>query len=151
RHRGRRGLRPRQRHVDRRPAARRRALLPHGDAAAGRDDPDRRRRRALPGPLARQHGAPHPLAMGAPHLLTPRAQHAPVLLRSGKVLVVGGADLSGPSEAPELYDPAANAWSATAGELLSRKAPTATLLQDGTVLVSGGYGRGGPVAIGDVY
>jgi len=65
----------------------------------------------------------------------PRAGHAAVRLRNGRVLLVGG----GGSTAAELYDPASGTFSLTAGELTTaRVAETATLLPDGTVLVTGG-------------
>ena len=72
----------------------------------------------------------------------PRFQHTATLLNDGKVLVTGGVtnDLyAGASLATtELYDPAANQW--TAGPLMTaaRRRHAATLLADGHVLVSGG-------------
>jgi hypothetical protein len=63
------------------------------------------------------------------------------LLKSGKVLLAGGADLSasGPSaRLAELFDPSTGKWS-QAGSLLSgRSGHTATLLDSGLVLVAGG-------------
>jgi hypothetical protein len=75
-----------------------------------------------------------------------RAQAAAVLLRNGKVLVVGGGTMgvTGTGTQPagtlaEVYDPSIDAWS-SAGHMAYGRAvyPTATLLEDGRVLVVGG-------------
>jgi hypothetical protein len=58
-----------------------------------------------------------------------------VLLKNGKVLVAGGA------EHPEVYDPVTGVFHPVAGAIgNARYFSTATLLQDGTVLIAGGYG-----------
>jgi hypothetical protein len=54
-------------------------------------------------------------------------------LRSGKVLVVGGADRSA-----ELYDPTTGKFGATGSAVVDRATATATLLADGRVLLVGG-------------
>ena len=74
-----------------------------------------------------------------PSMSTPRAGHAAVLLRNGKVLVAGGAgsdeqDLT----SAEIYDPATNKWTATGSMLTARAARSAVVLKDGRVLVTGG-------------
>jgi hypothetical protein len=74
------------------------------------------------------------------HMITPRAYHNAVLLKSGKVLVIGGR---GPGNArlqdAELYDPATRSWS-SAGSLPNPLwFSTATLLNDGRVFVAGGF------------
>ncbi|HEX3630483.1 MAG TPA: kelch repeat-containing protein [Candidatus Dormibacteraeota bacterium] len=81
---------------------------------------------------------------------SPRADQAAVLLRDGRVLVVGGVDQffhwplgSAPSvglSTAVLYDPASNAWTLTAPMHYPRISPTATLLPDGRVLVVGDSG-----------
>jgi N-acetylneuraminic acid mutarotase len=60
------------------------------------------------------------------------------LLPDGKILIAGG---SYPADSAELYDPAGGAWTVT-GQLNQARyfGYTATLLQNGKVLVAGGYG-----------
>jgi N-acetylneuraminic acid mutarotase len=64
------------------------------------------------------------------------------LLPNGKVLVAGGSN--GPSynlsflNSAELYDPATSAWSFTGSMTTGRSYHTATILQNGKVLVAGG-------------
>ena len=67
------------------------------------------------------------------------------------MLVVGGIGAVGISatffSSAELYDPAANggvgAWTPTGSLAIARFGHTATLLQNGRVLVEGGVGIGG--------
>jgi hypothetical protein len=65
----------------------------------------------------------------------PRSEHTATLLAYGKVLLAGGAA----DNAAELFDPATGSFTAT-GELMvgGRWGCTATLLNDGTVLIAGG-------------
>jgi N-acetylneuraminic acid mutarotase len=81
------------------------------------------------------------------HLMSgPRTEHTSTLLSDGRVLVVGGvwALNSGVLKTSELlasadvYDPRADAWSSTGPLWNARARHTATLLRDGTVLVTGG-------------
>jgi len=70
--------------------------------------------------------------------------HTATLLRSGKVLVVGG--FHRPSEflsSAELYDPATGTWIVTRSLSTARVEHTATLPEDGTVLVAGTLFNGG--------
>lgn len=69
-----------------------------------------------------------------------RAFHAAALLPSGSVLVVGGDSGAGELHTAEIFDPASGAFEPVASTL-SRpaKAPTATVLPDGRVLVAGGW------------
>jgi len=91
-------------------------------ATAERYDPATDRWSALPGPQAG------------------RVEHTATLLPDGRVLVVGGIGVGGERAlGAEIYDPAAGRWRATApppSVPLTRNA--ATLLADGTVLVTGG-------------
>jgi hypothetical protein len=71
-----------------------------------------------------------------------RGSHTATLLRSGLVLVAGGMDnnFSDRLASAELYDPATGKWSPTGSLTLDRgrESHTATLLDDGMVLVVGG-------------
>jgi len=59
---------------------------------------------------------------------------AVVLLRTGEVLVAGGADRA------EVYDPESNRFRISAGSVgADLSFSTATLLRDGRVLIAGGY------------
>ena len=64
---------------------------------------------------------------------------------SGKVLVTGGVTCDsqglhcGRTNTVELYDPVAGTWTATGSLITARYGHTATLLQNGKVLVAGGY------------
>jgi uncharacterized protein (TIGR03382 family) len=70
-------------------------------------------------------------------LSVPRFGHTATLLADGRVLVVGGSSGTETASA-EIYDPATNAWMATAPMAHARRYHTATLLPDNTVLVVGG-------------
>jgi N-acetylneuraminic acid mutarotase/uncharacterized protein YjdB len=72
---------------------------------------------------------------------TARAYHTASLLPNGKVLVAGGSNSGGArfgTASAELYDPAANTWSAAGSMTNARAYHTATLLLSGAVLVAGG-------------
>jgi hypothetical protein len=82
---------------------------------------------------------------GSTHEL--RTYHTATLLPSGKVLVVGGAQdprtpLPLPRSSAELYDPATGTWTVTGAMNVARAMHTATLLDSGEVLVSGGLDEG---------
>ncbi|MCY1002889.1 kelch-like protein [Myxococcus sp. MISCRS1] len=76
-------------------------------------------------------------------MATARAAHTATLLPSGKVLVAGGfahaSGISAPLQSAELYDPATEQWTSAGALVSGRGAHTATLLQNGDVLVAGGY------------
>jgi hypothetical protein len=76
-------------------------------------------------------------------LITGRAYHSMTLLADGKVLVVGGDNpAKGNLDSAEIYDPATPAalsWTAAGNLTTARYSHTATLLQDGRVLVVGGF------------
>ena len=83
--------------------------------------------------------APAWTATGA--MTTARMRYTATLLLDGKVLVAGGVtgqngDRS--TNSAELYDPGSGTWSATGSMHDGRDSHTATLLQNGTVLVAGG-------------
>src|SRR3984885_6645742 len=72
-----------------------------------------------------------------------RCYHSATLLNNGMVLIAGGEALGGSSFAPlasaELYDPANGTFTATDNLNAARFDPTATLLTNGTVLLTGGF------------
>ncbi len=76
------------------------------------------------------------------NLVTPLQSPTATLLVSGKVLLAGGVDNtqggSQRSGVAELYDPAAGTWSLTGSMNTPRIYHTATLLDNGQVLVAGG-------------
>ncbi|MDC0708105.1 kelch repeat-containing protein [Stigmatella sp. ncwal1] len=76
-------------------------------------------------------------------LITRRSgYHTATLLPSGKVLLVAGTSVEGGALATaELYDPATNAWSSAGAMASARVAHTATWLNSGKVLFTGGLDR----------
>lgn len=64
--------------------------------------------------------------------------HTATLLLNGKVLVAGGWSGGALLSGAELYDPATNTWSATAGMSQARMLHATVLLGGGDVLVAGG-------------
>jgi len=81
-------------------------------------------------------------------LATARYFHTAVLLKTGKVLVVGG---SGPLTSCELYNASTGIWSAAATLNDGRYLNTTTLLSDGKVLVAGGANGRYPTNTAEIY
>jgi hypothetical protein len=77
-----------------------------------------------------------------PPLSTGRSGHTATLLKDGRVLVAGGTTHDGESFVPlssvEIFDPASNKWSAGPPLAHARHWHSATLLDDGSVLIIGG-------------
>lgn len=77
---------------------------------------------------------------------TPRYRHTANVMNDGRVLVAGGSNSNAAcncttfQSSVDLYDPTANAWSATGSLLTARYDHTATVLADGRILVAGGFG-----------
>ncbi len=90
------------------------------------------------------------VAAAAP-LTTARSNHSATQMTNGKLLVVGGQNGSPAAATPlssvETYDPFANAWSAGAALASARSDHTATLLDNGRVLVVGGRSASGNAAL----
>jgi WD40 repeat protein len=74
-------------------------------------------------------------------------------MNGGKVLVTGGLDSTGKAIATaELYDPTNQSFTLTKGSLETARAfQTATLLKDGTVLVTGGTDGTSSLATAELY
>ena len=78
-------------------------------------------------------------------LNTARTRHTATLLNNGMVLIAGGSDYGivdfGQALASaELYDPATGTFAPTSNMNIGRVWDTATLLNNGMVLIAGGYG-----------
>jgi hypothetical protein len=75
-------------------------------------------------------------------LTTGRSDHTATLLKDGRVLVAGGlAPVSATTNSAEIWDPSTGQWTVVAPMTLNatgRRGHTATLLPNGTVLVTGG-------------
>ena len=132
----------------------------HGDAAEQRHGADGGR----PGPRGRRHLAVAELYNPATGTFTPtgslntaRTRHTATLLNNGMVLMAGGADYwlvnFGESLASaELYDPATGTFTPTSSSLnTARYFETATLLNNGMVLIAGGDGMGQYEASAELY
>jgi uncharacterized protein (TIGR03437 family) len=87
-------------------------------------------------------------------LNTARYDHSTTLLPNGKVLVAGGkgsATCAMPTSSAELYDPVTRTWSQTGSLNTARSGHTATLLQNGQVLVAGGYDSKGSLNSAELF
>ena len=74
-------------------------------------------------------------------MTTPRADQSAVALRDDRVLIAGGTtsgNVGGVTSSAEIYDPNAKSFTATGSMTVARQGATATLLNDGRVLLAGG-------------
>jgi N-acetylneuraminic acid mutarotase len=88
------------------------------------------------------------------NLNTARTGHTATLLSDGTVLVAGGVtdqENGDVLDSAELYDPRTGLWSFTASMSRPRGGHTATLLQDGRVLVAGGVSNQMIVGTAEIY
>jgi N-acetylneuraminic acid mutarotase len=82
-------------------------------------------------------------------MTTARGSHTATLLPNGEVLAAGGVGNGSSPFAPsciataELYNPSTGQWTATGSMSKPRGNHTATLLNDGSVLIAGGFCNGG--------
>jgi hypothetical protein len=87
----------------------------------------------------------------------PRGGHTATLLPDGKVLIAGGGIANGGSLASpavastELYDPSTGTFSATGNLTVERWLATATLLNNGKVLIAGGSAAMESLAGAELY
>ncbi|HTV60668.1 MAG TPA: kelch repeat-containing protein [Verrucomicrobiae bacterium] len=82
--------------------------------------------------------------------------HTATLLNSGQVLIAGGHYINpeggGGYSDSELYDPSAKTFTVTGSMVTPRMSPTATLLNDGTVLIAGGTdSEGNYIASAEIF
>ncbi len=90
-------------------------------------------------------------------LNTARNSQTATLLNSGKVLIAGGVDSNGDfitslAAGGELYDPATGSFTPTGSLNTARDTHTATLLNNGTVLIAGGLDvNGNSLASAELY
>jgi C-terminal processing protease CtpA/Prc/N-acetylneuraminic acid mutarotase/transcriptional regulator with XRE-family HTH domain len=99
-------------------------------------------------------------------LTTPRGGHTATLLGNGKVLVAGGTSSNGNRAggpltrntttilvSAELYNPATNAWTSAGSMATARAVSSASLLDNGKILVAGGWQPGGGdiLAAAEIY
>ncbi len=78
------------------------------------------------------------VVVGPPWMAAARYLHTATLLDGGKLLVAGGREAANALPSAELFDPAADAWSAAGVLAAARYHQSATLLPGGKVLVAGG-------------
>ena len=85
-----------------------------------------------------------------------RTFHDATMLGDGRVLVTGGDPAGWVYDGPflasaEIYDPKTRTFAETGSMAFRRTYHTATLLADGRVLVTAGYGDVGPLASAEIY
>lgn len=91
-------------------------------------------------------------------MMDPRLVHTATLLEDGKVLIAGGSsnfDVITPAtvySSAELYDPATGTFARTDSMASARHWPSATRLNDGKVLITGGFnGSTSEIASAELY
>ena len=89
-------------------------------------------------------------------MLVPRLNNSTTILNNGQVLLAGGFSSCGSSScvseaSTEVYDPVANSFTTSTPLSATRAGHSATLLLDGTVLLSGGISNGVTSNSGELY
>ncbi len=93
-------------------------------------------------------------------MTTGRLAHTATLLPNGSVLIAGGyvGYVNSPTylgyeslNSAEIYDPVSGSFSTTDPMLATRFWHSATLLQDGSVLIAGGIGADWDLASAEIY
>jgi hypothetical protein len=103
-------------------------------------------------PVAISAEAPVVLRIG--EMTAERAAHQATVLPDGRVLITGGCAGDGCTlfhSSTELYDPTSRSFQSAAPMTVPRASHTATLLQDGRVLVAGGCSERGATASAEAY
>ena len=89
------------------------------------------------------------------NMTVPRQNHTATLLKSGKVLIAGGYNSNSATNSEmasaELYDPSTQTFYPIATMNSARSKHTATLLNDGRVLIVGGWLLGSPLNTAELY
>ncbi len=80
-----------------------------------------------------------------------RFEHTATLLQNGQVLIAGGQSSTGPLSSAELYNPAADTFTATGSLGTARYDAAAMLLTNGSVLIAGGTGGSGTLNSAELY
>jgi len=85
-----------------------------------------------------------------------RYGHSMTLLADGRVLVAGGTGslpggTIGALSSAEIYDPSTDTWDSTDSMASARRYHSATLLNNGSVLISNGLGSSGNLATSEYY
>jgi hypothetical protein len=85
----------------------------------------------------------------------PRAAHSATRLSNGEVLIAGGMERAEGDEintaSAEIYHPRTAAFITTSSMNSARAGHTATLLQNGDVLITGGFNEGRALASAEIY